>query len=427
MIAPHLAAIGRILNLQSFGTYANSPLFSNLQPRQKRNKVINVSKVFDLICSYAAPNDEQSLKTAIEKAKFVSIDESNEFVSKVMEQIYEAYCDAAASRGRYIALSLVTDHFNYETVASYIPGLNQYEYYCAKQFNIFKDVVIAAPGVREKNRNKVEYFIRFICRPEIMVDLPRGHYVAKLSNNQKIEIGAMLKQHTNANIIRLYEKFLADTNNVSMKMATSSYYDILNCIPSKKTTASACVDYFFARGEEAFVYLQDIIEKLATSASSNQERLQNLSIELKKSRMFLVSEYRQSLSMVSSVFDFNASYALSDPENQEFRDSLLTKPIHRSEKALKLESQIAEVHDFLNANINNAAIFSAHEKELFLNKMKLALKHIPELKAHYLRSFFTAQTKSLILSELKPKEALLTMDFAQKFLPKYYLEAQNVS
>lgn len=427
LIAPLLAQIGRKLKLTSFGTYAASPAFPDLERKNKNRKIADVSKVLDLICQYAAPGYPKTLRKCVEKPNSNVDADSKEFMFKVMDKIKDIYYENKSPRVRRTALSLVSEHFNYSTVAHFIPELSKSMYHHSHQYDPLQGPVSTAPVIRERNRAKVEFFVKFLCRPEIMSDLPRGQYDVRLSDNTTIQIGAMLKHYSNSNIIKLYEKFLMDNQIDDMFMATSTYYKILNAIPSRKTSMNACVDYFFANGEEGFTNLQNILTKLKSNANSNQPRLDELSVALKKSRMFLVGEFRQSLQLVSSTYDFNVKFALSDPKDNDYRDASLTPPLYRSSKVLQLEIQIAEVAELLNANINNLSIFNAHEKEQFLSQILWAQQYIPDLITHYIRSSYSAQRKLMILQQLKTNEALLTIDFAQKILPIYYLETQAVS
>lgn len=423
-----IVQISQKLNLQNFGS--RKP-FNELGSSAIEKKVKEVRKVFSLFYTFCAPGFEDDLKSLVEEAhKKSPLDHvATEFLKSVIERVKEVYLEATTSRGRLIALSLVSNRVDYNIIIYFIPSVSRSMFYRSRQLDIFVDTVISNPLLRERyDRDKVKFFIQFVIRFDIMGDLPHGVQKVELSNGQTLELNEMLKKHINSHIVQLYEQYLERLQMFeSMKMSRSTYFKVINAIPHRKTTAASCVDYFYSRAEYGFDAICEIIEKLETSSNVDQEELKQLKIEVKEGRIFSNGEFRTSIESDSTIFDFSATFGLSDPNDNDFKARPMTNPTHRSEKSVKLEVTLLKVQRLFEANINDSSIFDPNEREIYKNLLDTSLLAIYELKRHYIRSFYTAFTKIAILNDLKPGQALVTMDFAQKYLPQNYLEEQSVS
>lgn len=155
--------------------------------------------------------------------------------------------------------------------------------------------------------------------------------------------------------------------------------------------------------------------------------LDTLRKQLKEGRLYLHGEYRNSLQLESQVYDYSAIFALSDSDSKSLQRIQTIPPCYRATNALKLEATFKEIQQLYAANASNVRVFNANEQEIYKGILTSSIESIEELKRHYVRAFFTAQTKRQILENLNPNEALITIDFAQKMLPKYFLEEQSVS
>lgn len=395
-----------------------------------KNKVNDVRKIISLLYTYAAPGHEDKLKAIVEGVnKTSSLDhDAIDFLYSTMERVKEAYLEAEYARGRKIALSLVSNRFNFKTISHFLPSVSRSMFFRSRQLDIFVDLVYSEPVLRERyNREKVKFFVEFLIRFDIMADLPHGNKQVELSDGKVLELNEMMKKHTNSHIIQLYEQHLERLNIFdSMKMSRSTYLKVIDAIPHRTTTAASCVDYFYSHAESGFDAICEIIDILATKPNSDQEDWKQLKKEVREGRIYLNGEFRMSIDAESTIFDYSAAFALSDPNDNDFKAGSMRAPIYRAEKCVKLEDTFSKVKRLFNENIEDPTVFDESKREIYKNMLNTSLSDIYELKKHYIRSFYTALTKIAILDKLEPGQALGTMDFAQKYLPQHYLEEQNV-
>ena len=60
-----------------------------------------------------------------------------------------------------------------------------------------------------------------------------------------------------------------------------------------------------------------------------------------------------------------------------------------------------------------------------LHKFGLAIKDVADYKTHLLRAIHQDRSKTDIMDSLSPQTAMIIFDFAMKFLPVKYREAQS--
>ncbi|PIC53397.1 hypothetical protein B9Z55_003117 [Caenorhabditis nigoni] len=144
---------------------------------------------------------------------------------------------------------------------------------------------------------------------------------------------------------------------------------------------------------------------------------------------------RLHVKQTSRVADHCAVYALSDPDDSALAESCSIGPdahthnvkCDRCERTKAILDVIEEhAREFVDekkkdvehpdADDADKLFFSKHKEELeLIEKYK---KNIFEMKKHLLRAAVTNDERNTIIEDLRPGEALITLDFAQKFLPK---------
>ena len=70
-------------------------------------------------------------------------------------------------------------------------------------------------------------------------------------------------------------------------------------------------------------------------------------------------------------------------------------------------------------------ILSAMGDKWLLHKFGLAIKDVADFKKHLLRAIHQDRSKTDIMDSLSPQTAMIIFDFAMKFLPVKYREAQR--
>lgn len=87
-----------------------------------------------------------------------------------------------------------------------------------------------------------------------MIGLPYGRISTRLSDKQKIEIPNVLRMHRKSEIVRLYYKFLEESNLQNMKLSRATLFRILDVCAAKERKAITCLDSYVALGMEVCLY-----------------------------------------------------------------------------------------------------------------------------------------------------------------------------
>ena len=121
----------------------------------------------------------------------------------------------------------------------------------------------------------------------------------------------------------------------------------------------------------------------------------------------------------SGVPDHCRIYALSDPTDAEFQGTC----DHLHDESCTQCSELEEVMRTIQSECLNAP--SAEDQDDMLHTIKQARDNIMSWKAHQLRSVHQAEAKHYVLSKLDSRSVLLVQDWAMKYMPRKYREAQS--
>ena len=122
----------------------------------------------------------------------------------------------------------------------------------------------------------------------------------------------------------------------------------------------------------------------------------------------------------SKVPDHYRIYALSDPSNAEFRGSCDHLHNESCEQCYDLQEVLCTIEDECSS-----ALSSAEDQADMQLTIKQARDDIISWKAHQLRSVHQAEAKHSVLAKLDSRSVLLVQDWAMKYMPRKYREAQS--
>ncbi|PIC20799.1 hypothetical protein B9Z55_025867 [Caenorhabditis nigoni] len=280
------------------------------------------------------------------------------------------------------------------------------------------------------NEDAVIAFIGFITNPTVMIGLPYGTIKAKMSDGSKHEILATIRQQSNAEIVEMYNDYIELTNQTHLTLSKSSIYRILDACVATKRKSTTCVDYFIANGMEAFEGLQKIVDAWIDEGLEDLDTLKKLKISLLESVQYLRTDFRLHVKPSSRVADHCAKFALSDPNDKQLASSCDHGPDKHShdlkcERCELLTNTLNDMKELSNAFLEHANVLKAGVREEEIQMISYFTNRIVEMKKHYLRAEVTSQEKSNIIENLQDNEALVILDFAQKYLPKWHREKQS--
>ena len=122
----------------------------------------------------------------------------------------------------------------------------------------------------------------------------------------------------------------------------------------------------------------------------------------------------------STVADHCRNYALSDPKDSDFQRHCG----HLHNESCAQCSQLQEVLDTLESECSSVPC-NNEDKEEMMYVLKQANNSISSWKAHQLRSVHQAEAKSSVLAQLDSKSVFLVQDWAMKYMPRKFWEAQS--
>lgn len=144
---------------------------------------------------------------------------------------------------------------------------------------------------------------------------------------------------------------------------------------------------------------------------------ENLRRSLKSIDHHLRTSLKNSLAADSECIHHCLTFALSDPDNEEFAVSCSVEHkigCNECEQVTQLEAHFIE---FLESSSVDAA-----QKSVFHHDISVAIENIQAWKAHLIRASNQSKSKTDILDSLDEISAFVIDDFAQKWLPRNYRE-----
>lgn len=122
----------------------------------------------------------------------------------------------------------------------------------------------------------------------------------------------------------------------------------------------------------------------------------------------------------SRVPDHCRVYALSDPNNADFEGTC----DHAHDESCPQCSQLENVLSTLESGCSDVQSSEECKADL-LHALKQAKENIMSWKAHQLRSVHQTEAKHSVLEKLDSRSVLLVQDWAMKYMPRRYREAQS--
>ncbi|EFP11361.1 hypothetical protein CRE_13812 [Caenorhabditis remanei] len=432
--------------LRSFANFLNidrvcfpNKKFEELGELTKQKKVCTARKMIDGMLDVISGGDSALLKkkvlTKLYDDESWTTGSSKNF-DLIMKQVAAQFYVAHDRRNKRIILSIVANVIPYSTVEKYIPSLSRYMYHRARLYarQYKENTLPATKDVREKyNKIAVQYFVDFITSPTVMIGLPYGVKKVKMANGTKQEIPNTIRQQSSTEIYEMYKSLLKNTNQTELMLSRSSVFRILDVCVATDRKATTCVDYFTANGMEGFDGLHDILDTWIEEKLFDLESLHQLKTGLFEAAQYLRTDYRLHVKKCSRVADHCATLALSDPMDKSMASSCSTgnythKYDLKCERCEQVNNTLNEIESLAtqlasSASLTNSESLERRKDEVF--QIKKYIEDIFELKKHYLRAAYTNQEREDILSSLKDNEALITLDFAQKYLPRWHREKQS--
>ena len=330
----------------------------------------------------------------------------------------KAHNEAESWQTKRQILSLFANDFSRSELQSLIPGLSKWR---IDQARSHATQTGKGQPVKEKpiyrariESAKVDHFLDYISRPELLQDVAFGTKTLKLDSGERIVIPAVVRTLIPSRIIEQYVQYCKQEQ--FEPTSERSLYRILEVCSASMQKSLAGLDNVTAEGTEAIDNLIKIIETLVENGAdkawgTTAER------KVKEVKRYFKTDFKAHLSREEHCADHCTTHALSAQKNKEFQSKCKHKHATECERCESLNQILKEMKD----KINNSNV---HEEQR--NRLKFDFTQcesaIYAWKAHLLRTVLQKEAKQTALNELDSGTCLIILDWAMKFLPLKFRE-----
>ena len=267
-----------------------SSSWDKVSERTRRHYTRKAKQVVFAALEEIAPENSEVLFSAVKTA---ATEDAN-VDSTLMEALAECYNNANHwSIWRQI-LSIMADKISFHGLQNWIPGLSRYMYNTARHHVLLHGRGTLPPPSKNTrvyvSPEKLDHFITFITSAQVMQDLPFGEKVLKLSSGTEIKIPNVVRNLIPEQTIQQYRSYCKDTSFTPMSRSTLSR--ILKACSASIRKSLQGLDYIAADGAKAFDELQDVVEKMARSASQSLAWSTTTIDKLKQAKRYLKGDYK---------------------------------------------------------------------------------------------------------------------------------------
>ena len=267
------------------------------------------------------------------------------------------------------------------------------------------------------SRAQVEHCIDYISRPEMVQDVAFGTKVLKLDSGDSIIIPAVVRTMIPSRIIEQYQSYCAQ-QNFEPAGSRSLLRMIEVCAASVQKSLQG-LDNTTAEGTQAMDNLTDIVSTLSTYGSE-EEWAKAVQQRLKVAKRYLKTEFKSHVGREESCADHCITYAMSDPESEQFRSTCQHSPDVHCSTCRSLE----EIMDEIIRETQHISM-SEDDRSRMKHESKQSIDFIKAWKAHLLRTVNQEEGKQDALATIDQETCLIVMDWAMKYLPQRYRERMS--
>lgn len=409
-----------------------SPLLSTLNTEwddisstQQKYYTRKAREIFAATLSVVSPGQEEALweslrrepmleneGTVAKKRKYFDVK------SDLIDALIEAHNQAQSWQTKRQILSLFANDFSRLELQKMIPGLSKWRIDQARNHATETgkgQPILEKPIYRARIENaKVEHFLDYISRPELLQDVAFGTKTLKLDSGERVIIPAVVRTLIPSRIIQQYICYCKQEQ--FQPASERSLYRILDVCSASMQKSLQGLDNVTAEGTEAIDNLTKMIETLVENGAEEGWGKTTES-KVKEVKRYFKTDFKAHTSREEHCTDHCTTYSLSDPKNTEFKGECKHKHDVECERCESLEEVLKDVKD----KINNIDIDEEQRKRIYFdyNQHEAAIK---AWKAHLVRTVLQEEAKQAALDKLDDETCLIIVDWAMKFLPLKYRE-----
>ena len=248
--------------------------------------------------------------------------------------------------------------------------------------------ILEKPIYRARIENaKVDHFLDYISRPELLQDVAFGTKTLKLDSGGRVIIPAVVRTLIPSQFIKQYICYCKQEQ--FQPASERSLYRILNVCSASMQKSLQGLDNVTvtAEGTEAIDNLTKMIETLVENGAEEGWG-KTTKCKVKEVKRYFKTDFKAHMSREEHCPDHCTTYSLSDPKNTEFKCEFKHKHDVECKRCESLEEVLKDVKD----KINNIDIDEEQRKRINFdyNELEAAIK---AWKAHLVRTVLQEEAK----------------------------------
>ena len=262
---------------------------------------------------------------------------------------------------------------------------------------------------------KVDHFLDFISRPELLQDVAFGTKTLRLdSAGERIVIPAAVRTLIPSRII---EQYTAYCKQQEFEPASErSLYRILDVCSASMQKSLQGLDNITAEGTQSIDSLVKIVENLVENAADEMWG-KSIQHKIKEVKRYFKTDFKVHIGKEENCADHCTTHSLSDPKTEHYKGTCNHNHNIVCERCESLEHVLQEIKYELELTEMDGKQKSRVEFDL-----KQCESSIYAWKAHLLRTIIQDEAKQETLNKLDQETCLIICDWAMKFLPLKYRE-----
>ena len=389
--------------------------------KEKSLCIEQVGEACRAVCTVIAPKESDKLLQAFQESGEVACSSDlkalltaykNAPTRNIKTQILSIYAD------RYPAKYLKKIHAPFEKLSD-----RQIKNARAHAKQVGAGLIVEKPLTHRVRIDlvKLDHFLSFVDQPYFYQDVAFGTRTLKLDSGEQILMPDVIRTVGRSTMI---EQYLKHCNEEDFKpLGKSTLFRILQVREASQRKSLQGLDNIAASGAEGFESMHKIVDDLRDGGAS-AEWCKEVQSALKNGKRYLKTEYRAHCREDESPCpDHCRCFALSDPQNTEFKGSCAHQHQVRCDRCEDLKSTIQSIADQIESSLVN--LYSEEQKEDLKHDFRQAQEMIFQWKSHIIRAENQDRAKQNMLSSLQSNSVLIVMDWAMKFLQLKYREKQS--
>ena len=398
--------------------------WSDASHRTRREHLRKAEQGVQPVLYAIAPGQEDKvLKDLINR---LAIDQSGDIKHEESIQAFvEAYSLAKDKATKEQILSIIVDKFTHNEINMWLPEVSKYRLEQAKKHLLSFGRGQRPPEVKRYRTAmtlpKVDHFIEFISSPHFVQDVAYGTRKLKLSSGETIRMPNVVRNLISSRIIQQYTAYCKEIGFDSL--GERELYKVLESCPAQQRKALQGLDNTSADGTRGIEKLEAIVRTLGERGKSSQWVSTWIDC-LSKYRKYLKYSYRLNVSTSSRCADHCSVFALSDPTSDAYSETC----DHDHDMDCTECGMLEEIENEIKASFlcSDVTFYSSDEKDDLIHDVEMCFNAIRAWKCHLLRAVHQDKARTDAMeSWLKDSSSIfITQDFAMKFLPRRFKEAQ---